>query len=107
MAFSPSEAMEHIMGNAGIMFDPKILSLFIKKIVPYPVGTIVDLSNGKKGVVTENYPDSFMRPKIKIIPANENINEKSVYDLCNDPELLNVTVLGISKSKENKDRSVT
>lgn len=98
-AFSPSEAIEHIMGNAGVMFDPKILELFIKKIVPYPVGTIVELSNGRKGIVIENYPNSFMRPKIKIIPPADNPYEDIVYDLCNDPCLLNVTVLGISRKK--------
>lgn len=97
-AFSPSEAIEHVMGNAGVMFDPKILSLFIKKIVPYPAGTVVDLSNGKKGIVEENYPNSFMRPRIKIIPSEGEIIQKEIYDLCNDPELLNVTVIGINKS---------
>lgn len=101
-AFSPSEAMEHILGNAGVMFDPKILDIFIKKIVPYPVGTVVDLSNGKKGIVIENYTNSYMRPKIKIIPENGNLNNNEIYDLCNNPELLNVTVLGISKPMETK-----
>lgn len=97
-AFSPSEAIEHIMGNSGVMFDPKILSLFIKKIVPYPVGTVVDLSNGKKGIVVENYPASYMRPKIRIIPTDGDIMKNEVYDLGNDPELLNVTVIGLNKS---------
>ncbi|HAN21109.1 MAG: hypothetical protein A2Y15_04890 [Clostridiales bacterium GWF2_36_10] len=101
-AFSPSEAIEHIMGNAGVMFDPKILDLFIKKIVPYPVGTVVDLSNGKKGIVIENFPNSYMRPKIQIIPTMNNLKENIIYDLCNDPELLNVTVIGINRTKENK-----
>ena len=90
------------MGNAGIMFDPKILELFIKKIVPYPVGTIVDLSNGVKGIVIENFPDSYMRPKVKLIPKLGDPIENVVYDLCNDPTLLNVTVVGINRNKETK-----
>jgi len=98
-AFSPSEAMEHIMGNAGIMFDPKILDIFMKKIVPYPVGTVVNLSNGKKGIVIENFPNSNMRPRIKILPEVDNLDECEIYDLCNNPELLNVTIIGINKSK--------
>ncbi|MDD4164756.1 MAG: HD-GYP domain-containing protein [Eubacteriales bacterium] len=96
-AFSPSEAIEHIMGNAGIMFDPSILNLFIKKIVPYPIGTIVNLSNGKRGVVVENYPNSFMRPKIRIVSSENNGGKEEIYDLCNNPELLNVTVIGLHK----------
>lgn len=98
-AFSPSEAMEHIMGNTGTMFDPKVLEIFLKKIVLYPVGSIVRLSNGKRGMVIENYPHSFMRPKVKIISDNPNDPEE-IYDLYNDPKLLNVTILGIYKPNE-------
>ncbi len=97
-AFSPSEAMEHIMGNAGIMFDPKVLAIFMKKIVPYPVGSVVNLSNGKKGIVIENYPNSYVRPRIKLIPEKIETDGNIIYDLCNDPTLLNVTVIGIDKS---------
>jgi HD-GYP domain-containing protein (c-di-GMP phosphodiesterase class II) len=97
-AFSPSEAMEHIMGNAGTMFDPKVLELFIKKIVLYPVGTVVRLSNGKNGVVIENYSNSYMRPKVKILSDNNGPEE--IYDLTNNPDLFNVTVIGINKPNE-------
>lgn len=93
-AFSPSEAIEHIMGNAGIMFDPKVLDIFIKKIVPYPVGSVVNLSNGKKGIVIENFPKSYVRPRIKLICGE---GDGDIYDLCHDPSLLNVTVVGIEK----------
>lgn len=99
-AFSPSEAIEHLMGNAGVMFDPKILEIFIKKIVPYPVGTKVDLSNGKKGIVIENFPNSYVRPKIQIIPEDGDESDNLIYDLCNDQTLLNVTVIGINKPKD-------
>jgi len=91
------------MGNSGIMFDPKILNLFIKKIVPYPVGTNVELSNGRKGIVIENFSNSFMRPKIKVFPLPDEVgSEEIIYDLCNDPSLLNVTVLGISRKQAHK-----
>lgn len=95
-AFSPSEAIEHLMGNAGVMFDPRILNLFIKKIVPYPVGSVVNLSNGKRGIVIENYINSFLRPKIKLIPTDPTVTEE-IFDLCNDPKLLNVTITGTNK----------
>ncbi|HOQ15146.1 MAG TPA: HD-GYP domain-containing protein, partial [Bacillota bacterium] len=73
--------------------------IFLKKIVLYPVGSIVRLSNGKRGMVIENYPYSFMRPKVRIISDNPNDPEE-IYDLYNDPSLLNVTILGIYKPND-------
>jgi HD-GYP domain-containing protein (c-di-GMP phosphodiesterase class II) len=91
-AFLPSDAMEYIMGGSGTFFDPKIVSVFAKKVVPYPAGTSVILSNGLKGLVVENYMSYCMRPKVKIIS-----NQTDYYlDLCNDRKLLNVTIVGIT-----------
>lgn len=100
-AFSPSEAIEYIMGNSGTMFDPKILDIFLKKIELYPVGTVVKLSNGKTGRVIETYRDCCMRPKIMLIPSNNDPDRYVIYDLRNNPELLNVTVIGINRPKGN------
>ncbi len=99
IALSPSEAIEHIMGNSGLLFDPAIVSTFMKRIVPYPIGSNVRLSNGLHGVVIHNYSDGLMRPKIKVIRKNEQgIQEtQEVLDLYNDPSLLNVTVIGFDK----------
>ncbi len=99
VALSPSEAIEHIMGNSGLLFDPAIVSTFMRKIVPYPVGSNVVLSNGLRGVVIHNYNGGLMRPRIKVIRENEQgVDEvQEVLDLYNDPLLLNVTVIGFDK----------
>jgi HD-GYP domain-containing protein (c-di-GMP phosphodiesterase class II) len=96
VALSPSEAIEHIMGNSGLLFDPSIVSTFMKRIVPYPIGSTVRLSNGLRGVVLHNYSDGLMRPKIKVIRKNEQGDNAvhEVLDLYNDPSLLSVTVIG-------------
>lgn len=55
----PNEAMEYLMGGAGTEFDFELVSLFVRKIIPYPPGTLVRLSNGEIAVVTEvnsNFP---------------------------------------------------
>ena len=66
-AVPPHEAIELIMGSAGRLFDFEMAKIFVRKIVPYPVGSLIKLSNGDVGVVQEtriNYP---LRPKVKII----------------------------------------
>jgi HD-GYP domain-containing protein (c-di-GMP phosphodiesterase class II) len=98
-AVSPSEAVEHIMGNSGTLFDPQLVSIFAKKIVPYPVGSKVLLSNGQRGVVISNQSENLMRPKVRLLKIdirNARVDDKAV-DLLNDPAYWNVTILGLDK----------
>ncbi len=69
-AIPPNEALEYIMGSAGRKFDFDMVNIFCRKVMPYPVDSLVKLSNGMIGVVEEityNYP---LRPKIKVIKKN-------------------------------------
>lgn len=98
-AIPPSEAIEHIMGNSGTMFDPRLVSIFIGKIVPYPIGSRVYLSNGQHAIVVGNHVDSLMRPKVKRLRMDEQRTsaDDEVMDLLNDPAYWNVTILGLEK----------
>ena len=90
-AIIPSEVIEYIMGNSEILFDPELVNIFIKKIAPYPTGTCVELSNGLSGIVTENYENYCLRPKIRIY-KNGNQDVK-MYDInLADKQFLNVTI---------------
>ncbi len=84
---SPSEAIEYIMGANGIMFDPDIVSAFLRKIAPYPINDYVKLSNGKIGIVIRLFPENPLRPELKII------GEKNVYyNLYEDHNLYNIVI---------------
>ena len=93
-AMPPSEAMEYVMGGSGTLFDPKVVSMFTRKVAPYPIGTCVMLSNGLTGIVIENYDNCGMRPKIRIISES---HRNEIYDLYNDFSLLNVTITAIAE----------
>ena len=88
-AFSPSEAVEYVMANAGAEFDPDLVDVFLHKIAVYPVGAEVSISDGRTAVVLKNYEEFILRPKIKIIPDGE------VIDLKSDRDARNLTVLGM------------
>lgn len=85
----PSEAIEYIMGGIGIYFDENIVKLFLKKVAPYPVGTLVSLSNGLSGIVTHNHEVQPLRPTIRVISSNEEI------DLCHDMRYTSVVITGL------------
>ncbi len=91
-AMSPSEAMEYIVGNSSVLFDPDITRIFMRKIAPYPVGTTVSLSNGWVGIVVENYEAFCLRPKVRIIQDENGEVEPFEVDLHKDYSLLNVVV---------------
>ncbi|MCT4619334.1 MAG: HD-GYP domain-containing protein [Marinisporobacter sp.] len=83
-AIPPHEALEYIMANAGTLFSFEMVEIFAKKIVPYPVGTLVRLSNGHVAVVKNIDPDFPSRPQIQII-SNE---PKEKIHLLNQPNLV-------------------
>ncbi|WPC39220.1 HD-GYP domain-containing protein [Clostridium sp. JS66] len=85
----PSEAIEYIMANNGQMFDPKLVKVFLRRVAPYPVGSILRLSNGEKVIVVENNEECSIRPKVR------NVETQEVYDLTYDWNLRNVTIVAV------------
>lgn len=68
-AMSPNDSLEYLMSNSGTLFDHDILENFCRIIIPFPQGTLVDLSNGDIGVVEETLPNFPLRPIVKIIKS--------------------------------------
>lgn len=90
-AYIPSEAIEYIMANSGTEFEPELVNIFLKKVSPYPIGTVLKLSNGKQVIVIENNEECSMRPKVKVI------NEEEVLDLTYDSNCRNITIISVEK----------
>lgn len=95
-ALPPSEVMEYIVGGSTTLFDPSVVKSFVRKIAPYPVGTIVELTNGEKAIVTQNYENFGMRPKVRILNSH---NANTVVSLKDDLSYLNVTIKGICQDE--------
>ncbi len=87
----PSEASEYIMGGVGTYFDENVVSAFVKKVAPYPVGTCVRLSNGAIAVVTKNEESAPLRPTVRLVHGN------TVISLA-DKKYLNIVISGLGYS---------
>lgn len=83
-SLSASDALEYIMSNAGTLFDFEIVKVFSKVVVPFPNGTIVKLSTGDIGMVTETLRNFPLRPKVKIIKSNKSNMEGKVINLIDN-----------------------
>lgn len=60
----PHEAIEYLRDSEGTAFDPEIAEVFLEKIAPFPVGSIVLLNNGEKAIVTKINKEFPGRPVV-------------------------------------------
>lgn len=88
--WSVAEAEEYILGSCGTHFDFEVTSAFMRAFNPYPVGTMVSLSNGRHGIVIQTN-QTVLRPVIRI--QGENSGEE--IDLSSDFRFLSVMITGI------------
>lgn len=88
LALPPNEAIEFIMGSAGRFFDFEMVQVFARKIAPYPVGSLVKLSNNDVGVVEEVPPHFPLRPKVKVIRQRAISIEMKMVDLMKETNLV-------------------
>lgn len=95
-ACTPSHAIEYIMGGSGRLFDSELVTVFTKKIAPYPVGTYVRLSNNQIGIVIENFENCCLRPRLRIVKdSNGKTVEPYEINLRDDPNMRNLTIIEI------------
>lgn len=87
----PPEVMEYLMGNAEKHFDYEILTVFLKNVVAFPVGTFIKLSNNKTGVVIKNNIENNLRPIIRLLNPDNTTGE--VIDLFKNQHYMNVTII--------------
>lgn len=65
-AMSPYEALAMMFARMRQKFDPDLLKLLIKTLGVYPPGSIVQLSDGRHGLVASVNPSKPMRPYVVI-----------------------------------------
>nr|WP_041437885.1 hypothetical protein [Thermodesulfobium narugense] len=106
----PSEALELIMGNSGLMFDQEIVKAFVKKVMPYPPGTLVLLSNDIVCAVKSVEPNFVLRPVVKtygLLKDGKIVkfapNQIEEIDLVKE---LSLTIIGQINSKGELKRFV-
>lgn len=87
----PQQAVEYLILNSGTYFDPEIVKDFIDNIALFPVGTLVLLNSGEKGVVVKAHKGFPTRPVVRVTkdrtgepvtpPFEVDLLDKHVYFL--------------------------
>ncbi|MCL2399221.1 MAG: HD-GYP domain-containing protein [Defluviitaleaceae bacterium] len=70
----PSEAFELIRKDIGISFEYDVVKAFFAKLELYPINTIVELSDGRLGIVVDSDDIFRLRPVIRIWGGSEIVH---------------------------------
>ncbi len=65
-----------------------MVKTFLKKIIPFPVGTVVSLSNGFIGTVEKINSEMVLRPKIKVFRVNGEDISPFMCDLSKEKNIV-------------------
>lgn len=65
------EAIEEIMKNSGTKYDSELVKIFVRSVATYPTGALVQLNDGRNGMVLRQNAENPARPLIRIVEQNK------------------------------------
>lgn len=77
--FMPHEAIEFLLGQADSHFSLDLVTAFVASVAPYPPGTLLKLSTGEIGIVTEVDMGIASRPTVKIIQDTDGRKRQAPF----------------------------
>ena len=79
----PYEAMEYIYGSSNIYFEKAIVDVFVGNITLYPLGTMVRLTTGEVGIISNVRKNFGPRPVVSVFynRFNKPLSEPKIVDL--------------------------
>jgi hypothetical protein len=73
------EAWELVMSLAGTAFPLELVRIFKETVAPYPEGVAVQLSDGRRGIVSKVYRDHVTRPLVRV--TGEDGHDVAPYEI--------------------------
>lgn len=79
-----ADGVRAIIEGSGTLFDPDVVESFCKVVAPFPAGTAVELTDGRKGIVVSVPDQALDRPVVRIV---EGEGARSEVALLLDPNV--------------------
>ncbi|MDX1757328.1 MAG: DUF3391 domain-containing protein [Marinobacter sp.] len=71
-AMAPAQAVAQLYEVRNIEFQEDLVEKFIQTVGVYPVGTLVELSDGQRGVVVSHSPERRLLPRVMVMTDREH-----------------------------------
>ncbi len=73
-----ADGVRTIIEGSGALFDPDVVDAFCRVVAPFPAGTPVELSDGRKGIVVSVPEAALDRPVVRIVDGGGAATEISL-----------------------------
>lgn len=93
------EIIELIVSRAYSWFDPEMVRIFRNSVSPYSVGSGVELSDGRRGLVSKLNENLPTRPIIRVVDANNPTTIIEEVDLSKNLSIVIVDEIDIDEHK--------
>lgn len=78
---APAEALEVMTGPMKDAFQPDVLKAFLGCVAPFPLGLLVELSDGRMGEVVGVNPEKLDRPVIRVMVGVAGVPLTEPYEI--------------------------
>lgn len=78
---SPAEALQIMTGSMKDAFEPAVLKAFLNCVAPFPMGMLVELSDGRMGEVVGVDQHRLDRPVVRVVVGEQGVPLTHPYDL--------------------------
>jgi len=75
------EVLEIVYASGGPRFDPSVVRAFVRGIVAYPVGSVVELNDRSVAVVTGSRPGLPLYPRVRVLQEPDGRLARSVREI--------------------------
>lgn len=96
-AWTPSQVIDYIISRAGTQFDSELLTAFLRSVTAYPVGSLVNLSDGSIALVIRNHQEFTLRPTVRLLAPPARAHTE--IDLSQ--ECFHITILDTVREASN------
>lgn len=86
-SMTPAEAIAFMFKKEAAKYDPVLLQLFIRSMGVYPPGSVVQLSDGRIGLVMSVNPGKLLHPALLLYDPDVPKEEALWLDMRDAPEL--------------------
>ena len=101
-ALAPSTALSILYKHRGTLLDGYLVEQFIRCIGIFPLGSVVELSNGETGIVVGQNLAKRLQPRIMVVrdAAGNPLKPQRLIDLSREPKTASGEPYRIRKTLE-------